>query len=257
MPQHPHDEDARHQQLILTGDSYALVKEYKRSNARALRDCIIQRYMPLVRNTAIHLRKSSLASTTLDIDDLFQLGAVGLIQALERFDPDRTLNFAVYAVIRIRGAMIDGIREQSLYSKGAIRRNRALEEISERRYQQTGRVASQQELAEASGLSLKQVVVAMRVVKHFAEVDCSEPCDSDRNIAAVDNAEFVAHALNNSNLSDRERLVVEGYDLNGVTMDRLGQFLEVSSSMVFRIRASAFDKIYSRYGSAYLEGVLG
>ena len=152
-----------------------ILKAYKLFGSDDLRDRLVQRYMPLVRKTAGRIRSGSLASTILDMDDLFQLGVMGLVQALERFDQNKVSNFAVYAIKRIRGAILDGIRSQNIHSRGATRRNRVLDKISERHYVQTGTHASVQELVAASGFSTEQVERATRVVRHHAEKDYPEP----------------------------------------------------------------------------------
>ena len=87
-----------------------LWRNYKLRNDRLARDTLITRYAPLVKyvagRVAVNLPKS------VDEGDLTGYGTLGLIDAIERFDPGRGVKFETYAIARIRGSMIDGLRDR-------------------------------------------------------------------------------------------------------------------------------------------------
>ena len=84
------------------------------------RDELVERYAPLVKY--VIARTSISLSVTLDADDVLSAGTVGLLQAVDRYDPDQGVRFETFALQRIRGAIVDAIRSVSPLSRGASRR---------------------------------------------------------------------------------------------------------------------------------------
>src|SRR6186997_106900 len=93
---------------ISGGDTQALWQDYRASRDQAARDRLILTYAPLVKYVAGRLGSSLPAH--VDDGDLVSYGLLGLINAIDRFDPDRDVKFETYAVVRIRGAIIDELR---------------------------------------------------------------------------------------------------------------------------------------------------
>ena len=90
------------------GETQALWQEYRATRDRALRDRLILTYAPLVKFVAGRL--GSNLPSHVDEQDLVSYGLLGLIGAIERFDPDREIKFETYAISRIKGAIIDELR---------------------------------------------------------------------------------------------------------------------------------------------------
>ena len=89
-------------------DTHALWVEYRQSGDQALRDRLILTYAPLVKYVAGRLGSGLPAH--VDENDLVSYGLLGLIGAIERYDPDRDIKFETYAIARIKGAIIDELR---------------------------------------------------------------------------------------------------------------------------------------------------
>src|SRR4029078_2907045 len=89
-------------------ETLSLWREYRESKDKALRDQLILRYSPLVKYVAGP--PGSGLPAHIDDGDLVSYGLLGLISAIDRFDPDRDIKFETYAIARIRGAMIDELR---------------------------------------------------------------------------------------------------------------------------------------------------
>src|SRR5438309_859772 len=121
-----------------------------RAGDRAARDELVVRYAPLVKYVIGRMAISLPAA--MDSDDVLSAGTVGLLHAIDRFDPDQGVRFETYALQRIRGAIIDTIRSLSPLSRGAGRRARLLEETAAMLAQQLGRAPTQDELARELGV---------------------------------------------------------------------------------------------------------
>ena len=100
-----------------SGDTQALWLEYRRTNDRAVRDRLILTYSPLVKFVAGRLGAS--LPSHVDEQDLVSYGLLGLIGAIERYDPEREIKFETFAIARIKGAIIDELR--SLAGQGTKR----------------------------------------------------------------------------------------------------------------------------------------
>src|SRR5579872_166851 len=126
-----------------------------RTGDRTARDELVVRYAPLVKYVIGRMAISLPAA--MDSDDVLSAGTVGLLHAIDRFDPDQGVRFETYALQRIRGAIIDTIRSLSPLSRGAGRRARLLDETTALLAQRLGRAPSQEELARELNVDLREL----------------------------------------------------------------------------------------------------
>src|SRR3982074_1134458 len=126
-----------------------------RAGDRSARDELVVRYAPLVKYVIGRLAISLPAA--MDSDDVLSAGTVGLLHAIDRFDPDQGVRFETYGLQRIRGAITDTIRSLSPLSRGAGRRARMLDETTAALAQVLGRVPTQDELARELGVDLQEL----------------------------------------------------------------------------------------------------
>ena len=121
----------------------------------AYRDQLITEYLPyvkrIVQRLAVHL------PSTVDVDDLMNVGVIGLIQAVDRYDPRRDNKFMTYAIFRIKGAVLSELRARDFLSRSNRRKIRELETAYLRLEQKLGRMADDQEVAQELGVDLEQV----------------------------------------------------------------------------------------------------
>ena len=113
---------------------------------------LISQYAPLVKRLAFHLMAKLPAS--VQVDDLIQNGMIGLLDALGRFEEGLGAQFETYAVQRIRGSMLDGLRENDWLPRGVRREMRRVEAAIQQLEHQLGRQPGEQELADALGIRL-------------------------------------------------------------------------------------------------------
>jgi RNA polymerase sigma factor for flagellar operon FliA len=127
-------------------------REWLATRSPRARDTLIQRYIHLVRYMAGRLGRA--LPPAVDGDDLVSAGAMGFLAALEGFEPALGVDFSVYALTRIRGAMVDFIREMDPLGRAARRRLRALERVMVDLEQELSRPPTDEEAASRLGLSL-------------------------------------------------------------------------------------------------------
>jgi RNA polymerase sigma factor for flagellar operon FliA len=126
-----------------------------RAGDRSARDELVVRYAPLVKYVIGRMAISLPAA--MDSDDVLSAGTVGLLHAIDRFDPDQGVRFETYGLQRIRGAIIDTIRSLSPLSRGAGRRARILDETTAALAQVLGRAPTQDELARELGVDIQEL----------------------------------------------------------------------------------------------------
>jgi RNA polymerase sigma factor for flagellar operon FliA len=231
------------------------------------RDELLVAYAPLVKfalkRVAVHL------PAAMDHDDLLSVGTVGLIHALDRYDPDQGVRFETYAIPRVRGAMLDAVRSFSPASRGAIRRGHQLEEAATGLFQALGRTPTRVELAEVMGLTTadvsrfqseaSQVVVSldssMDAGRDEGGLSLSDTvmdihADDPESAAAVTEGIAELRFALEEDLSERQRLVLSLYYEQELTLKEIASVLEVSESRVSQIHTQSLRQLRQRLAMA-------
>src|SRR5215217_8642040 len=130
-------------------------RRFKASRDPKARGTIIDHYAYLVKITAGRIVTN--LPPNLEREDLYTAGAMGLIKAVDQFDPGRQVKFETYAIALIRGAILESLREEDWVPRSVRERLRNLERTQQRLERQTGRPASEHEVAEAMGVSTQEV----------------------------------------------------------------------------------------------------
>ena len=116
------------------------------------KDQLVQRFAPLVKRIAYHLMAR--LPSSVQVDDLIQNGMMGLLDAINRFEAGMGAQFETYAAQRVRGAMLDGLRENDWLPRSLRRDFRRIEVAIAQLEQQHGRAPAEKELADALGMDL-------------------------------------------------------------------------------------------------------
>jgi RNA polymerase sigma factor for flagellar operon FliA len=229
-----------------------------RSGDRGARDELVVKYAPLVKYVIGRMAISLPAA--MDSDDVLSAGTVGLLHAVDRFDPEQGVRFETYALQRIRGAIIDTIRSLSPLSRGAGRRARLLDETTAGLAQRLGRAPTQDELAQELGVDKVELGRMLLESAHVivsldggggddeGEVQSLRDVLHDPDQAGTDElveenelVERLGEAIDN--LPPRDRLVLNLYYHEELTLKEISRVIEVSESRVSQIHTAAVLKL--------------
>lgn len=232
---------------------------YKLRDDKAAREALIVQYAPLVKYVAG--RVSVNLPKNVDEGDLIGYGSLGLLDAVERFDPGRGVKFETYAIARIRGAMIDGLRSMDWVPVSVRQRNRILEETVRDLENRLGRSATDAEIAWEAGITVEEYHARLQdmassailsledVLGGYDDADNNRRTEvrDDRAPDPVDEAvwssrkESLAGAIDR--LPDREKLVVALYYFEGLTVKEIAHILKVSPSRVSQLHTKAVVRL--------------
>ena len=230
-----------------------------RAGDRGARDELVVRYAPLVKYVIGRMAIS--LPSAMDSDDVLSAGTVGLLHAIDRFDPDQGVRFETYALQRIRGAIIDTIRSLSPLSRGAGRRARLLDETAATLAQQLGRAPTQDELARELGVDMAELGRMLLESAHvIVSLDGASSGDDDGEMQSlrdllhdpdeagtdevVEENELVERlSAAIDSLPPRDRLVLNLYYHEELTLKEISRVIEVSESRVSQIHTAAVMKL--------------
>ena len=230
---------------------------FKDTSPDARHECILH-YFYLVESVASRLVRR--LPSHVEKSEMIGVGVIGLIEAVDRFDPDKGVPFHAYAELRIRGSMIDALRQQDWVPRSVRRRSDALEDVRGRLQRRFGRLPSHREIAAELGMSEKGFSSYMRDCKIRKLVSLNAPVGGE-GIALVDlvmaDAPLVDDALCSqelqsiackevASLPDRERTAVEMYYFQGCTLKQIGDCLGVTESRACQLRSAAIRRLRKR-----------
>lgn len=214
-------------------------------------EALIMAHMPMVKRVAVHLKAR--IPPFMELDELIQVGMVGLIEAARAFDPTKGFEFEHFALSRVRGAMLDEVRRQSFLPRSAVAFNKTENEAIHVLSAELGRAPTQSELAEFMGKDLeefhKERGQARRFETYSMEVVTEEvmsmPADSSlQPEIIVEEGQFMQVLVGAiDELPERERLVISLYYVDELNLKEIGQVLGVSESRVSQILSSVVKKL--------------
>lgn len=238
-------------------------KKYKQNpkNAR-LRETIILHYLHLVRYVVSRLPLS--LPTSIATEDLISYGTIGLMEAVERFDPERGLKFETYAVTRIRGSIIDQLRLQDWVPRGVRKRSKSIQEAAARLEDSLGRAPTDDELAIELNVPKAKVQQMLAESRNLMlSLDDTFGGDGEGNTMSImdtvvdknspdPQGELEADELrirlaeSIASLPEREKLLVALYYHENMTLKEIGEVISVSESRVCQLHAQAITRLRNR-----------
>ncbi|ARQ68239.1 RNA polymerase sigma factor WhiG [Streptomyces marincola] len=234
-----------------------LWRSYKATGDERLREQLILHYSPLVKYVAG--RVSVGLPSNVEQADFVSSGVFGLIDAIEKFDPERSIKFETYAITRIRGAMIDELRALDWIPRSVRQKARAIERAYATLEASLRRTPSEPEVAAEMEISLEELhsvfgqlslanVVALEELLHsgpeggdrLSLMDTLEDTAADDPVEVAEDRELrrlLARAVNT--LPEREKTVVTLYYYEGLTLAEIGEVLGVTESRVSQIHTKS------------------
>lgn len=235
-------------------DTAHLWLDFTQHNKRKAREELIVHYTQLVKyvvgRLALHLPPS------VQEEDLIGYGVLGLIEAVDRFDPTRGIKFETFAVTRIRGYILDSLRHLDLLSRSARRQAREVEEAIAQLSQLLGRLPDDAEVANHLNLTLEQYYERLlNANSMIISLDQPLTMSGDEPYTLYDSLEDPHVPTPATQLDDeemktelvaairalpkREQVMISLYYNDGLTMKEIGQAMGVSESRVSQMHARA------------------
>jgi RNA polymerase sigma factor FliA len=234
-----------------------------RLDAQAKPDAVLRQYAPLVRRLA-HQMIAKLPAN-VELDDLVQVGMIGLHDALGRFDAAQGVQFETFATQRIRGAMLDELRSGDWMSRGDRKQQRQIEAAVHKLEQQYGRAPAESEIAREMGLSLgdyQDVLTKVRgtqlvYLEDLGGRDADSGADDylDRHVAdeganplAMLNDRRMREALVDAIklLPEREQYVMSMYYEHDMNLKEIAAVLEVTESRVCQLHSQSIARLRAK-----------
>ncbi len=231
---------------------------YKSGGERSTRDRLILHYSPLVK--FVSGRVLSRLPDTLDGADLVSYGIIGLIDAIEKFDPGRGFKFETYAVPRIRGAILDELRSIDWVPRSVRAKARAAEQAYTKLEHELQRSPTDEELALELGISKQDLDALLRQTTRASVLQLDEVMFSGGQgfrtlgdtiadagdgpgvrLELQETRHLVARAI--ASLAERERTVLTLYYYEQLNLSEIGEILGVTESRACQIHTKAVHQL--------------
>lgn len=212
---------------------------------------LVMAHLGLVKRVALHLKARIPAF--MELDELVQVGMIGLLEASRAFDPAKGIEFENFAHSRVRGAMLDEVRRLSFLPRSAVAFNKEHNTTVHALAAELGRTPTQAEIAEYMGKDLEEFHKERGKAKRFETYSMEVVTEEVMTIAddtsqqpevIVEEAQFmdaVTDAI--AQLPEREQLVMQLYYVEEFNLKEIGETLGVSESRVSQILSSVVKKL--------------
>ena len=255
-------------------DFDSLWKDFEQTKSKKIREKLIMEYLHLVKYSAGRIAIT--LPSYIELDDLFAAGLLGLIQAVEKYDFGRKIKFETYATPRIRGAMLDELRNQDWFPRSIRHKEKRTRAVMSKLETMLGRNPTDAETAEELNISMEEYY------KWIYEIALTNLVSLDKNIASnseglysiiseLPNEKTIANnpykALEEKELlniiketlndmPEKESIVLTLYYYEEMTLKEIGMVMEVSESRICQIHTKALLRLKGRI-ARILKGVPG
>ena len=246
----------------IDNEDITLWKKYKASGDSKMRDALILKYAPFVKYVAGRMAVN--LPNNVEYEDLVSYGVFGLMDAIEKYDPERAVQFKTYAKTRIRGAILDELRVLDWTPRSVRQKAKKLEKAYAQLESQLGREAKDEEVAEYLEITVQEHQKLLEETRQSLVLSLDEndpnsdqPGQSRLNFFEDLNTltpeqkatgkevkKMLAESINK--LNDRERLVITLYYFEELTSKEIGSILGVSDSRVSQLHTKAILRLRGR-----------
>lgn len=235
------------------------LKDYRSTVGTGVKDEIILEYAPLVKYIAQKI--ASRLPSNIELDDLISCGVIGLMDAIEKFDPTRDNKFKTYAEFRIRGAILDELRAQDWVPRSIREKAKIVEKAYSRLEASLGRPATDEEMCEELKISSEEFHDLLNKAKSISLLNIDDTSSFNRNdrklisdvledhkalnpyttISAKDSREKIKSGI--MALPEKQRLVLSLYYYEDLNLKEIGQVLDVTESRVSQLHTQAILRL--------------
>jgi len=249
-------------------DVNELWRTYKRTKDQALRDRLILNYAPIVKYVAGRLGSGLPAH--VDEGDLVSYGLLGLISAIERYEPERDVKFETYAIARIKGSILDELRSLDWVPRSVRSRARQIERAMGELEAKFARAPTDEEIAAKVGITVDELEGSLTDISRSSIAALDElwtiSGSGGDQVALIDTIEdehgpqpqtafaqtelreIVADAI--TSLPEREKLVITLYYYEDLTLREIGEVLGVTESRVSQLHTKSILRLKARLSGA-------
>lgn len=242
-------------------DKEILWEMYQKKASREVREQLITEYVPLVKIVAGRL--SMHLGNHVEYDDLVGYGVFGLIDAIDKFDHSKEVKFETYASLRIRGAILDQIRKMDWIPRTVRQKQKKLDEAEKMVELRTHRAATDDEIAMELGVSGDELAVwqsqisvtSLISLNEFMEQGQDPEMDAKHNSNFIQPEDHIAQEelkmvlLDSLEiLTEKEKIVIELYYYEELTLKEISKVLEVTESRVSQLHTKALQKMKQKMG---------
>ena len=241
--------------------------EFNRSHDSKLREYFIKKYTPLVKYVVGKLAVSMHGS--VDPDDLAGYGVFGLLDAVDKYDPEKNVKFKTYAVTRIRGAIFDEMRKMDWVPRSVRQKARDVEVAIQFLESTLGRPATDDEISQRLGMTVDEFQRTMQKISSTSILSLNElrySGDDNDQVAMVDGIEapecfspdvvaereeirrIIAAAI--TQLPEKEKKVLVLYYFEDLTLKEIGKVMEVTESRISQLHSKAICRLRARLTNA-------
>jgi len=237
--------------------SHNLWKEYSLNKEPAIKEKLILENISLVQKIA---KKSACSLPNyINQDDLISYGIFGLLDAIDRYDPEFGIPFTGFALKRIKGSIIDGIRKEDWLPVSVRKRAKMVERAYQKVEIQYGRNATDKEVASELGISTTELLNWLKTIDYITILSLDEPLSEDQQISLKENLQNPASpnpadltieketkdilAKTIEELPEKEKLIMNLYYYNELTNKEIAKVLDVTPSRVSQLHTKAILRL--------------
>ena len=237
--------------------------QYRKTKDPAIRESFIKQYTPLVKYVAGKVAVGM--PNNVEFDDLVGFGVFGLIDAIDKYDPEKNVKFKTYAVTRIRGAIFDELRLIDWVPRSVRQKTREIESTISSLEAQLGRTASDQEIAGAMGIDEAEYMKVIQKISGTSIISLNDlwySGDENDKVSIGDSIEspsslnpdvmvvneevrrVIVEAINE--LPEKEKKILVLYYYEDLTLKDIGRVLQVTESRVSQLHTKAVLHLRSK-----------
>ncbi|MCO4754952.1 MAG: FliA/WhiG family RNA polymerase sigma factor [Bacteriovoracaceae bacterium] len=238
------------------------LKDYRCVMEPAVKDQIIVEYAPLVKFIAQKI--ASRLPSNIELDDLISCGVIGLMDAIQKFDPSRDNKFKTYAEFRIRGAILDELRSQDWVPRSVREKSKQLEKAYAKLERELGRPANDDEMCKELECSLEDFHDMVNKSKSVSLLNIDDSASFNRgdkklmmgllehrrssNPFSAVNYKSAQNIIKEGikALPEKQRLVLSLYYFEDLNLKEIGQVLDVTESRVSQLHTQAILKLKAK-----------
>ncbi len=242
------------------------IDKKEKGGALSVQEEIILKYVPLVKSV-VH-RIAARLPWHIEVNDLISAGTIGLMDALEKFNPSKEIQFKTYAVFRIRGAILDELRSCDWVLRSIRRKEKLLTNTYAQLEQHLGRPAEDEEVAQALKLKLGEFQELLQQSREISLISLEDPYrgrkiteegvlsfaesivdptgeDFLEEVLLEETKQILSQAVDE--LSPKEKLVISLYYHEELTMREIGEILQVTRSRVSQLYIKAILRLRGKF----------